>query len=72
MTDREVISSLDNAWIALAKQYKKYPDNGIRCGMNLLAKIIGRVKSEVEESHKEGQITIEEWIAMLQDGIEEG
>ena len=66
MTDKEVIKSLDNAWMTLAKQYKKYPDEGIRCGMNLLAKIIGKVKTEVEENHRERQITIEEWIAMLQ------
>lgn len=69
MTDKEVIESFDNAWRALARQYKEYPDEGIRCGLNMLAKIIGEVKSEVEESHKERQITIEEWIAMLQEGI---
>ena len=67
MTDKEVVKSLDNAWMALARRYKKYPDEGIRCGMNLLAKIIGEVKTEVEENHREKQITIEEWIAMLQE-----
>lgn len=66
MTDRQVIESLDNAWRALEKRYGKYPDNGIRHGMNLLAKIIGQVKSEVEKSHEERQITIEEWMEMLQ------
>ncbi|MCI8536727.1 MAG: hypothetical protein HFG68_14410 [Hungatella sp.] len=45
---------------------QKYPDEGILCGMNLLAEIIRNVKSEVEESHREKQITIEEWIALLQ------
>ncbi len=66
MTDTEVVESLDNAWRALARQYNRHPDEGIRCGMNLLAKVIGKVRSEVEESHREKQITIEEWIAMLQ------
>ena len=66
MTDKEVVKSLDNAWMALTRRYKQYPDEGIRCGMNLLAKIIGEVKTEVEENHREKQITIEEWIAMLQ------
>lgn len=33
--------------------------------MNMLARIIGRVKVEVEKSHEQKQITIEEWIAML-------
>lgn len=69
MTDMDVVECLHNAWVALARQYDKYPDDGIRCGMNLLAKVIGEVKSEVEENHREKQITIEEWIAMLQNGI---
>lgn len=29
----------------------------------------GKVKSEVEEAHREKQITIEEWIAMLEKGV---
>ena len=69
MTDREVIKSLNNAWMALAKQYKAYPDEGVRCGTNLLAKVIGKVSSEVEESHRQKQITMDEWIAILQKGI---
>ncbi len=69
MTDKEVVESFDNAWRALARQYQKYPDNDIRCGLNLLREIIGNVKAEVEENHKEGQITIDEWIIMLQEGI---
>ena len=39
MTGKEVIESLDNAWRALTRQYDKNPDEGTRCGMNLLAKI---------------------------------
>lgn len=66
MTDTEVVESLHNAWVALAKQYNNYHDEGVRCGMNLLAKVIGKVRFEVEESHREGQITMDEWIAMLQ------
>lgn len=66
MTGKEVIESLDNAWRALTRQYDKNPDEGTRCGMNLLAKIIGIIKTEVEESNKEKQITIEEWITILQ------
>ncbi len=69
MTDKEVVKSLDNAWIALVRQYDNYPDEGIRCGMNLLRKIIGEVKSEVEENHRQKQITIDDWIAMLQKRI---
>lgn len=69
MTDKEVVESFDHAWRALARQYAKNRDDGIRCGMNLLARIIGKVKTEVEESHREKQITIDEWIAMLQKEI---
>lgn len=68
MTDKEVVESLNNAWRALGRQYQKCPDEGIQCGLNLLAKIVGQVRSEVEESHREKQITIEEWIIMLQEG----
>lgn len=69
MTDTEVMRSLNNAWLALLKQYNAHPDEGVRCGMNLLAKAIGKVRSEVEKSHREGQITMDEWIAILQKGI---
>ena len=56
MTDKEVVKSLDNAWIALVRQYDNYPD-------------VGEVKSEVEENHRQKQITIDDWIAMLQKRI---
>lgn len=69
MTDTEVMRSLNNAWLALVEQYNSYPDEGVRCGMNLLAKVIGKVRSEVEKSHREGQITMDEWIDILQKGI---
>lgn len=69
---RNVIESLDNAWLALCRQYSKHPDEGIRCGMNLLAKIIGEVRSKVEESYHEESITIEEWITMLSAENENG
>lgn len=69
MTDREVVESLNNAWMALLKQYRVHPDEGVRCGMNLLAKVVRKVNAEVEESHMEGQITMDEWIAILQEGI---
>ena len=47
MTDMKVIESFDNTWRVLARQYTKYPDEGIRCGMNLLAEIIR--KGAIEE-----------------------
>ncbi len=68
MTDMEVVMSLNNAWSALAHQYSGCQDEGIRCGINLLAKVIRKVRREVEESHRETQVTLEEWVAMLQEG----
>ena len=71
MTDYQVIESFDNAWGALCKQYRNYPDEGTRQALNMLGRIICKVKNEVEDAHREKQITIDEWIAMLNDGEEE-
>lgn len=69
MTDKEVVESLDNAWRALSRRYQKCPDEGLRQGLNLLGQTIYKVRSEVEESHRETQITIEEWLEVLQKRI---
>lgn len=65
MTDREVIESLNNAWRALCRQYKEYPRADIQSALNMLGRIVGEVESEVEKTHREGQITLEEWLEML-------
>lgn len=44
-----VEQTLDNAWCALAHQYVDSPSESSRIAMNLLAKIIGKVKSELTE-----------------------
>lgn len=70
MTDVEVIESLNNSWRALVKQYSCRPDESTRNALNMLAKIIDKVEHEVKESKKskkEHQITIDEWIAALND-----
>ncbi len=69
MTGKEVMESFNNAWRALAKQYTDHPDENIRCAMNLLAKMIGKVESQASRSRKEGQVTLDEWLAMLQEEI---
>ena len=69
MTGKEVIDSFNNAWRALAKQYTDRPDESTRCAMNLIAKMIGEVESQVNRPRKGGQITMDEWIAILQKGI---
>ena len=71
MTDREVIESFNNAWRALCRQYKEYPRADIPSALNMLGRIIGEVESEVEKSHREGQITLEEWIEMLNERLED-
>lgn len=65
MTDLDVVESFDNAWRALCRQYRKYPEANIQSALNMLGQIIGKVKREVEESHREKQITMEEWLVML-------
>lgn len=65
MTDTEVVESFNNAWRALCKQYRKHPRGDIQGALNMLGRIIGEVESEVKESHREHQITIDEWLAML-------
>lgn len=71
MTDREVVECFNNAWIALCRQYSGNPTQELQTALNMLGRIIGKVKSEVEESHKEEQITIDEWLAMLNAGLED-
>lgn len=68
MSDIEVIESINNAWRALAKTNL---DETQRVAMNMLARMIGKVKSEVEESHREYQITVDEWIEMLQESLKD-
>ena len=43
----------------------------IQSALNMLGRIIGEVESEVEKSHREGQITLEEWIEMLNERLED-
>lgn len=69
MTDREVLESFDNAWRALCRQYKKYPRADVQSALNMLGRILSKVETEVEKSHREGQITIDEWLEML--GVKE-
>lgn len=65
MTDYQVIESFDNAWSALCKQYRKYPDAGTQQALNMLGRIIAKVENEVKESHRKKQMTIDEWIKIL-------
>lgn len=69
MTDREVIESFDNAWRAMCRQYRKNPTQELQSALNMLGRILSKVKTEVEKSHREGQITIGEWLEML--GVKE-
>ncbi len=73
MTGDDILNSLDNAWRALSVQYADCRDEGIRCGMNLLAKIIEEVRAEAKrdrdtkigEAGENRQITLEEWLSVL-------
>lgn len=71
MKDIEVLECFNNAWRAMCRQYKEYRREEVRIALNMLGKIIAKVESEVKESHRENQITIDEWLAMLNAGLEE-
>lgn len=66
--ENKVIESLNNAWRALIRQYDEHPDEDTRQALNLLNKIIGRIKTELRNPNGWKQITIEEWIKMLKGG----
>lgn len=70
MTDIEVVESFSNAWIALCEQYREYPKQEIQTALNMIGRIITKVETEVKESHREHQVTIDEWIETLKQ--EEG
>ena len=38
----------------------------VQSAINMLGRMIGQVKLEVEESHRDHQITVDEWIRMLE------
>ncbi len=66
--ENKVIESLNNAWRALIRQYDERPDENTRQALNLLNKIIERIKTELRNPNEWKQITIEEWIKMLKGG----
>lgn len=68
MTDIEVVESFDNAWRALCRRYREYHDAKTQQALNMLGRIIETVEREVKESHREKQMTIEDWIEMLKEG----
>lgn len=57
----EAIKSLEEI-----QQYRAYPSAEFQSAINMLGRMIGQVKREVEESHRDHQITIDEWIRMLE------
>lgn len=66
--NEDVIKNLDNAWIALCRQYNNSPDEATRISLNMLSKIIRKVKDKLKsESITEKQISIEEWIAWFKE-----
>lgn len=68
MLGEDVMESFNNAWIVICRQYQEKPEEELRNALNILGKIITKVKCEVKDSCKSEQITIEEWLAMLCEG----
>ncbi|SES69060.1 hypothetical protein [[Clostridium] polysaccharolyticum] len=71
MEANKVIESFKNAWRAMVKFYHENPDENMRCALNLLSKIIGKVETEVNKEARSKneikQFTIDDWIKMLEE-----
>lgn len=68
----EVLQSLHNAWVAMCRQYDNNRDEGIRCAMNILSKVIGEVQSEYALNKKKQdpqQISIDDWLKWFNEQI---
>lgn len=68
MTGVEVIESFDNAWRALCRVYSKNPTESIRQALNMINRIISKVKGEVGVENK--QFTVCEWLQYLSEVME--
>lgn len=73
MTPDDVIKSFENAWRGLATFYEAHPSENTRTALNMLSKIIGKVKSEIEKEKSEQikeqkRIELEQWIAWFEEG----
>lgn len=68
MTVQEVIDSLNNAWRGLTRKYSEYPHQDTQYALNLLARIIAKIESEMKEREpKEDQISIDEWLSWFKE-----
>ena len=61
MTDMEVIECFENAWKSLCEQYSECPTENTRNALNMLSKIIGIVKSNVDEKNKSKVLVVDDW-----------
>lgn len=66
MTDIEVVESFNNSWKAMCILYRENPTQELQSALNMVGRIIGKVKKEVDEAHAERQITIDEWMEWLE------
>ena len=66
MTDYEVIESFDNSWRAMCSLYRDKPTQELQTALNMVGRIIDKVRKEVDEAHAERQITIDEWMEWLE------
>ena len=60
-----VIESLNNAWKVLSEQYNASPHEETRQALNMLSKIVRKVRSDFEEQKKNDKcdsISVEDWL----------
>lgn len=65
----EVLQSLNNAWVAMCRQYRSNPEGDIQRAMNILAKVIGEVQSEYKKKQDPQQISIDDWLKWFNEQI---
>lgn len=68
--DNIVIESLNNCWLAMCREQKKNPTAVMQTAMNMLARVIDKTiagckKAEKSKEIEQKQVTIEEWIELL-------
>lgn len=65
--ENNIIESFNNCWRALARQYSNDPSEVLQYTSNMLAKIIGKVETEVKaRRNRDNQMSIDEWLAWFE------
>lgn len=65
MTQKDMIESLNNAWLALVRRMREAPEAHIQTAMNMVGRMVTVLEAEVRKNGE--QITIDEWLEVIKD-----